>query len=195
MEPVDLVKTNFIKWYLNTLKLDYIVFGKDSTEWREDKFIYHDQLNQIDFEKIHNRTIKLDDLGAFKNLKLIVEDLFRYGRHNNLHIVYLAHYIKDVLPIVRQNITKIYITLKNSKSFFSRFIDTYELNKNSIEKWIEYRNQNEFGIIELNTITTHYLIYNSEYNLVYNSKYNSNFDPANLVHHKSYFLQVKNSIN
>ena len=68
-------------------------------------------------------------MGAFKNLKTIVEDLFRYGRHNKLQIIYLAHYIKDVLPIVRQNITKIFITLKNSNSFFTPFIDTYELKK------------------------------------------------------------------
>ena len=30
-----------------------------------------------------------------------VEDLFRFGRHNNIQVIYLAHYAKDVLPIVR----------------------------------------------------------------------------------------------
>ena len=55
-------------------------------------------------KNINNKTIILDDLGAFKNLKTIVEDFFRNGSHNNLQIIYLAHYAKDVLPIVRENI-------------------------------------------------------------------------------------------
>ena len=130
---------------------------------------------------MNNKTIILDDLGAFKNLKTIVEDLFRNGRHNNFQIIYLAHYTKDVLPIVRQNINKIYITINNCDSFFHSIMDAYELNKNIIDKWIEYRNQNEYGIIEINTITKNYLIYNSEYNLVYDSKSNSEFDPSTLV--------------
>ena len=151
-------KTNFIKWYLNTLKLDYIVFGKDSTEWPEDKFINHNQLDQINLEKINNKTIILDDLGSYKNLKSIVDDLFRYGRHNNLQIIYLAHYAKDVLPVIRETIKKINITLDNSDKFFESIVDAYSLSKCIIEKWIEYRNQNEYGIIELNTRTKHYII-------------------------------------
>ena len=81
-------KTNFLKWYLNTLKLDYIVFGRDSKEWSSDKFINHEQLCQINLAKINNKTIILDDLGAFKNLKSIVDDLFRYGRHNGVQIYF-----------------------------------------------------------------------------------------------------------
>ena len=47
-------KTTFLKYYLNTLNLDYIVFARDdSTEWPIDThFINFEQLNKIDFEKI-----------------------------------------------------------------------------------------------------------------------------------------------
>ena len=85
-------KTNFLKYYLTRHNLDYIIFGRHGEEWPDNQFINYEQLNQIDFNKINNKTIILDDLGAFKNLKTIVEDLFRNGRHNNVQIIYLAHY-------------------------------------------------------------------------------------------------------
>ena len=96
--------------------------------------------------------------------------------------------LKDVLPIVRENINKIYITLNNSDTFFQSIIDAYSLPKQIVEKWIEYRNQNEYGIIDVNTITKNYLIYNSEYILVFDSKSNPEFDPVSLINHKSYFF-------
>ena len=144
--------------------------------------------NQINFEKINNKTIILDDLAAFKNLKTMVEDLFRNGRHNNLQIIYLAHYVKDVLPIVRENINRLYITINNSDTFFQSIIDAYALPKLNLEKWFEYRNQFEFGITEINTITKNFKIYNSQYNLVYDSNEQIEFDPAILVKNESYFF-------
>ena len=53
-------------------------------------------------ESLANKTINLDDTGAYKNLKTKVEDLVRYGRHHNIHVIYLAHYAKHVFPIVRE---------------------------------------------------------------------------------------------
>ena len=181
-------KTNFLKYYLSKHNLDYIIFGRHSEEWPNERFIEYDKLNQINFDKIHNKTIILDDLGAFKNLKTIVEDLFRNGRHNKLQIIYLAHYAKDVLPIVRENINKIILTINNSDTFFESIQQTYNLPKNILDKWYEYRNQNEYGIIEINTITKNYKIYNYNYKLVYNSKSNLEFDPSTLTNSKSYFF-------
>ena len=60
-------------------------------------------LKKVNIDNIKNKTIILDDAGAYTNLKKNVEDFFRNGRHNNIQVIYLAHYAKDVLPIVRQN--------------------------------------------------------------------------------------------
>ena len=182
-------KTNFLKWYLNTLNLDYIVFARDESEWSSDKFINYDTLLQINFKKINNKTIILDDLGAFKNLKTKVEELFNYGRHNNLQIIYLAHYVKDVLPVVRETIKQIYITISNTDKFFESIIDEYKLNKCILNQLEIYRNQFEYGVIEINTLTKNYKIYNSNYKLVYDTKANLEFDPSDLVHYKSYFFK------
>ena len=64
-------------------------------------------------EKHANKTIILADAGAFKQLRTKVEDLFRFGRHHNIQVIYLAHYAKGVLPIVRENCFKIFITYNN----------------------------------------------------------------------------------
>ena len=80
------------------------------------------QLEKIGIESLANKTNILDDAGAFKQLRTKVEDLFRFGRHNNIQVIYLAHYAKDVLPIVRENCFKLYITINNPDSFFETII-------------------------------------------------------------------------
>ena len=62
------------------------------------------------------------------------------------------------------------------------------MTKNILNQWEIYRNQFEYGIIEINTLTKNYLIYNSNYNLVYNSKSNLEFDPSLLTKNESYFF-------
>ena len=63
------------------------------------------------------------------------------------------------------------------------------INKNVLEKWFEYRNQNEFGIIEFNTITKKYKILNSKYDQIYDSNESQliEFDPASLLKMKHIF--------
>ena len=99
-------------------------------------------------EQLANKTINLDDAGAYKNLKTKVEDLFRFGRHHNIQVFYIAHYAKDVLPIARENCFKLYITINNPDSFFETIVSTYSIKELN---WKQYRSQLEFGIIEIDT--------------------------------------------
>ena len=69
-------------------------------------------LEKVSIEQLENKTIILNDAGEYKQLKTKTEDLFRFGRHENIQVFYSAHYAKDVLPVVRENSTKIYITKK-----------------------------------------------------------------------------------
>ena len=61
------------------------------------------QIEKIEIESIAIETIILDNAGAYKNLKTNVKELFRFGRHLNIQFIYLAHYARDVHPIVREN--------------------------------------------------------------------------------------------
>ena len=67
----------------------------------------------------------MDNAGAYKSLETKVEDLFRCGRHHNIQVIYLAHYAKDVLPIVRENCLKIHLTISNPDNFFESIVQTY----------------------------------------------------------------------
>ena len=111
-------KTSFLKYYLDQTKNDFIVFGRDETEFRQENYIPLFQLEKLEIESLANKTVILDDAGAYKNLKTKVEDLFRFGRHHNIQVIYLAHYAKDVLPVVRENCFKLYITIKKSRYIF-----------------------------------------------------------------------------
>ena len=71
-----------------------------------------------------------------KNLQTKVEDLFRFGRHPNIQVFYLAHYAKDVLPIVRKNCFKLFIKIKNPDNFFETNTNTYSIKE---LKWKQYR--------------------------------------------------------
>ena len=56
--------------------------------------------------------------------------------------------MKDVLPIVRENCFKIFITNNNTDNFFETIIQTYSIKE---LRWKQYRDQLEFGIIEFDT--------------------------------------------
>ena len=124
------------------------------------------QLEKIEIEKLANRAIILDDAGAYKNLRIKVEDLFRFGRHHNIQVIYLANYAKDVLPVVRENCFKIFITINNPDSFFETKIQTYSTKE---LRWKQYRSQLEFGVFEFDTRSQKYKILNHNYQVVYDT--------------------------
>ena len=166
-------KTSFLKYYLDQTKCKaseavstYIVFGRDETEFHHENYIPLLQLEKIEIEKLTNRTIILDDAGAYKNLRTKVEDLFRFGRHHNIHVIYLAHYAKDVLPVVRENCFKLYITIIYPDNFFETMVITYSMKELN---WKQYRSQLEFGIIEFDTRSQKYKILNQKYQVVYDT--------------------------
>ena len=159
-------KTSFLKYYLDQTKTNFIVFGRDENEFK-DNYIPLLQLENIEIEKLTNRIIILDDAGALKQLRTKVEDLFRFGRHNIIQVIYLAHYAKDVLPIVRENCFKLYITINNPDSFFETIIQTYSIKEDL--KWKQYRSQLDFGVIEFDTRSQKYKILNQKYQVVYDT--------------------------
>ena len=163
-------KTYSLKYYLDQTKLNFIVIGRDENEFG-DNYVPLLQLENIEIEKLANKTIILDDAGAFKQLRTKVEDFFRYGRHNNIQVIYLAHYAKDVLPIVRENFFELYITINIPDSFFETIVSTYSIPKELClkEHWKQYRSQLEFGVIEFDTRSQKYKILNQKYQVVYDT--------------------------
>ena len=125
-------KTSFLKYYLQSYasrnKTSYLVFGRDEKEFPASNFVPLLQLEKIGIESLVNKIVVLDDAGAYKNLKTKVDDLFRFGRHYNIQVIYLAHYAKDVLPIVRENCFKIFITNNNPDIFFESIVQTQSKN-------------------------------------------------------------------
>ena len=86
-------KTSFLRYYLDQIKSNFIVFivfGRESTEFHEQNFIPLLQL-KIGIESLANKTVNLADAGAYKCLKTKVEDLFRFGRHHNIQEIDSAH--------------------------------------------------------------------------------------------------------
>ena len=146
-------KTSFLRYYLSQTKRDsscsYLVFGRDEREFPSQNFVLLLQLENVSIEQLENKIIVLDDAGAYKNLKTKVADLFRYGRHENIQVIYLAHYAKDVLPIVRENCHKIFLTINNADNFFESIVQTYVIREGL--NWKYYRDHLEFGIIEFDT--------------------------------------------
>ena len=121
-------KTSFLKYYLDQIKSDFIVFGGDEAEF-PGRFVQKLQLENITIESLAGKTIILDDAGAYNQLKTKVEHLFRFGRHLNIQVIYLAHYAKDVLPVVRENCFKVYITINNADSFFETMMSCYSIKQ------------------------------------------------------------------
>ena len=91
-------KTSFLKHYLNQTKSECVVFGRDPTAFHEQNFVDLLQLENINIKDLENKTVILDDAGAFKQLKTKMKDLFRFGRHANIQVINLSHHAKDVLP-------------------------------------------------------------------------------------------------
>ena len=176
-------KTSFLKYYLDQTKSDFIVFGRDEAEF-PGRFVQLLQLENITIESLAGKTIILDDAGAYKQLKTKVEDLFRFGRHHNIQVVYLAHYAKDVLLVVRENCFKLYITINNPDTFFETMMSCYSIKQ---PNWKQYRDQLEFGVIEFDTRSQKYKIINHKYQLVYDTTKHK-WSPEDYVKYESYFF-------
>ena len=58
-------KTSFLKYYLDQTKNDFIVFGRDETEFRQENYTPLFQLEKIEIESLANKTVILDDAGAY----------------------------------------------------------------------------------------------------------------------------------
>ena len=187
-------KNSFLKHYLDQNKSNFIVFGRDENEFK-DNYIPLLQLENIDMQstsgidKLANRTIILDDAGAYRNLRTKVEDLFRFGRYHNIQVIYLAHYAKDVLPVVRENCFWIFVTINNPDSFFETIVSTYSIPKELClkEHWKQYCSQLEFGIIEFDTRSQKYKILNHNYQVVYDTTKHK-WSPEEYVKYESYFF-------
>ena len=180
-------KTSFLKYYLNQTKSNFIVFGRDEREFHASNFVPLLKLENIGIESLANKSIILDDAGAYKNLRTKVEDLFRIGRHHNIQVIYLAHYAKDVLPVVRENCFKIFITINNPDSFFETIIQTYSIKE---LRWKQYRSQLEFGVIEFDTRSQKYKILNQKYQVVYDTTKHK-WSPEDYVKYESYFFTAE----
>ena len=147
------------------------------------------QLEKIGIESLANKTVILDDAGAHKSLKTEVEDLFRFGRHHGIVVLYLAHYANDVLPVVRQNCFKLYLTINNPDNFFETIIQTYSIKDGVTQsKWKQYRDQLEFGIIEFDKRSHKYNALNNKYNLIYDSSKQNKWGPEDYVAYESFFF-------
>ena len=89
-------KTSFLKYYLaqtaELRKSDYLVFGRDEEEFPASNFVPLLQLEKIGIESLAIKTVILDEAGAYKSPKTKVEDLFRFGRHHNIQVIYLAQF-------------------------------------------------------------------------------------------------------
>ena len=160
-------KTSFLKHYLAQVaeQRTYVVFGRDEREFPFQNFVPLLQLEKVSIESLTNKIVVLDDAGAYKSLKTKVEDLFRYGRHMGIQVIYLAHYAKDVLPIVRENCHKIFLTINNPDNFFESIVQTYALASAIKDgfNWKYYRDLLEYGIIEFDTRSQKYKVLNNKY--------------------------------
>ena len=151
------------------------------------------QLEKIGIESLANKTVILDDAGAYKSLKTRVEDLFRFGRHHGIVVIYLAHYAKVGLPVVRENCFKIYLTINNfninQDNFFETLIQTYSIKDHGfLLRWKYFRDQLEFGIIEFDTRSQKYKVLNNKYNLIHDSSIQNKWLPEEYVAYESFFF-------
>ena len=179
-------KTSFLKHYLTQVQQSYLVFGRDEREFPSPNFAPLQQLANVSIGQLANKIVILDDAGAFKNLKTNIEDLFRFGRHHQIQVICLAHYAKDVLPVVRENCSKIFLTINNPDNFFESIVQAYSI-KNGLN--LEYyRDQLDYGIIEFDTRSQKYKVFNHGYNLIYDSSKRSKWGPEQLVAYESYFF-------
>ena len=181
-------RTSFLKYYLDQTETLFLVFGRDENEFN-DNYVPLLQLEKIEIEKLADRTRILDDAGAYRNLRTKVEDLFRFGRHHNIQVIYLAHYAKDVLPVVSENCFKIFVTINNPDSFFETIVSAYSIPKELClkEHRKQYRCQLEFGVIDFDTRSQKYKILNHNYQVVYDTTKHK-WSPEDYVKYESYFF-------
>ena len=127
-----------------------------------------------------------------KVFKTEVEDLFRFGRHHGIQVIYLAHYAKDGLPVVRENCFKIYITSNNPDNFFESIVQTYSIkDPGFLLRWKYFRDQLEFGIFEFETRSQKYKVLNNKYNIIYDSSRQNKWGPEDYVAYESDFFTVE----
>ena len=152
-------------------------------------------MEKVSIEQLANKIVVLDDAGAYKSLRLKVEDLFRFGRHMGIQVIYLAHYAMDVLPIVRENCHKIFLTIKNPDNFFESIVQTYALASAIKDgfNWKNYRDLLEYGIIEFDTRSQKYKVLNNKYKVIYDSSKRSKWVQNNLLLRKVTFSLVMNT--
>ena len=118
-----------------------------------------------------------------------MEDLLTFGRHHGIVVIYLAHYAKDVLPVVRKNCFRIYFTINNPDNFFESIVQTYSIkDPGFLLRWKNFRDQLEFGIIEFDTRSQKYKVLNHKYNLIYDSSKQNKWGPEDYVAYESYFF-------
>ena len=60
-------KTSSLKYCLDQTKSKFIVFGRDETEFHHENYIPLLQLENIEIEKLADKTIILDDAVAYKS--------------------------------------------------------------------------------------------------------------------------------
>ena len=114
-------------------------------------------------------------------------------------MIYLAHYAKDVLPTVRENCFKIFITNNNPDNFFETIIQTYSITDNGgkaarnssngiLHRLKYFRDQLEFVTIEFDTRSQKYKVLNNKYNILYDSSKRNKWGPEDYVAYESYFF-------
>ena len=146
------------------------------------------QLEKFDNESLANKTTIIDNGGAYESIKTKEGDIFRFGRHHNIRVIYLAHYSMDVLPMKRENCFKLFITLNNPDNVFETVTITYSIRD---LKWKQYRGQLEFGIIEFDTRSQKYKTLNHKYKRIYDSSKRNKWSPEDLLVMKVISLQVR----
>ena len=104
-------------------------------------------------------------------------------------MIYLAHYAKDVLPVVRENCFKIFITINNPDNSFETIIQTYSIkDPGFLLRWKYFRDQLVFGIIEFDTRSQKCKVLNNKYNIIYDSSKRNKCRPEDYVAYESFFL-------
>ena len=118
-----------------------------------------------------------------------MDDLFRFGRHHGIVVFYLAHYAKDVLPVVREKSFKLYPTINNPDNFFEPIVQTYSIkDPGFLLRWKYFRDQLEIGIIEFDTRRQKYKVLNHKNILIYDSSKQNKCGPEDYVAYESYFF-------
>ena len=102
-------------------------------------------------------------------------------------MIYLAHYAKDVFPIVREKCFKIPTTINNPDNFFETIIQTYSIKDGVTQsKWKQYRDQLEFGNFEFDTGSQKYKVLNNKYLIIYDSSKRNKWGPEDYVAYESF---------